>query len=230
MIAVPITANTVAEAVKQIELANKDADVIELRLDCFRELSEKDLKKIIGECKKIIICTCRRKEEGGLFNEPESKRIGVLKKCMKLNSDFIDLEFGTNKTQKDKIFEYKKEHKLKTKIIISKHFYGFTPELQELEKLLAKMKKNADVVKIITKANSHEDNKIIFSLLKLAKKKGIKLISFCMGKTGRDSRILALPLGSFLTFASLEKGNESADGQIPIIEMKKIYSGLRVMF
>ncbi|MFH1391586.1 MAG: type I 3-dehydroquinate dehydratase [Candidatus Diapherotrites archaeon] len=230
MIAVPIVANTVTEAIEQIDLANKEADAIELRLDYFRELSETDLKKLISKCKKQIICTCRRKEEGGLFNETESKRISLLKKCMKLKVDFIDLEFGTSKTQKDKIFEYRKEHKLKTKIIISKHFYGFTPQLHDLEKLLEKMKKKADVVKIITKANGHEDNKIIFSLLRHAKRKGIKLISFCMGIMGRDSRILAMPLGSFLTFASLQKGNESADGQIPIVEMKKIYSGLRMMF
>tara|TARA_Y100000310_G_scaffold345709_1_gene468610 strand:+ start:13550 stop:14242 length:693 start_codon:yes stop_codon:yes gene_type:complete len=230
MIAVPVVANTITEAVKQIELANKEADAIELRLDYFKELNETNLKKLINECKKPVICTCRRKEEAGLFNGTDSKRIGILKKCMKLKVDFIDLEYGTSKIQKDNFFEYKKEHKLKSKIIISKHFFGFTPEIHELEKLLAKMKNKADIVKIITKANSHEDNKIIFELLRHAQRKGIKLISFCMGRSGRDSRILAMPLGSFLTFASLRKGTESANGQIPISEMKKIYSGLRVMF
>jgi len=70
----------------------------------------------------------------------------------------------------------------------------------------------------------------MFELLRYAKRKGIKLIAFCMGRLGRDSRILSMPLGSFITFASLEEGKESADGQIPIVELKKIYSGLRVMF
>jgi len=230
MIAVPIISHSMKKALHEIELANKEADVIELRLDYFDELEDDDLKKLIRACKKPIICTCRRAEEGGQFRKPESKRISILKKCMKLKADYIDLEYGTKNENKEKIFDYKKEHKLKTKIISSKHFFGFTPKKEELVKLMMKMKKKADVVKIVTKANSYEDNKIMFELLKLAKSKGIRLIAFCMGRIGRDSRILSMPLGSFLTFASLYSGSESADGQIPIIELKKIYSGLRVMF
>lgn len=228
MIAVPITADSIKEALEQIKEANKETDIIELRLDYLKELSEKNLKQLIKACKKPVICTCRRLEEGGHFKETETKRISVLKKAMKFKADYIDLEFGTKKTQKEKIFEYKKKHK--TKIIISKHFYGHTPHLEDLEKLMKKMKKDKpDVIKIITKANTHEDGKILFSLLKIAKRQGIKMIAFCTGPMGKDSRILSMPLGSFLTFASLEKGKESADGQLTIHELKKIYSGLRVM-
>ena len=231
MICVPIIESKVNKAIEQIGKANKITDMIELRLDYFSVLNEKELKQLITKCKKPVICTCRRMEESGFFKENESKRITVLKNAMKHGADFIDLEFDTPKIQKEKIFEYKKEHKLKTKIILSKHYFGFTPQYKELQKLLDKMhSKKIEVVKIVTKANTHEDNKIIFELLRYAKRKGIKLIAFCMGNIGRDSRILSMPLGSFITFASLEEGKESADGQIPIVELKKIYSGLRMMF
>ena len=43
-----------------------------------------------------------------------------------------------------------------------------------------------------------------------------------MGEEGRISRIASLLFGGYLTFASLDRGNESADGQIPVKEMKKI--------
>lgn len=229
MICIPITARKVNEALEQIKEASKDADIIELRLDYLKELSEKDLKRLLKASKKPVICTCRKIEEGGLFKGTEAKRIGVLKKAMKLKTEYIDLEYGTSKINKEKIHEYNKKHK--TKIILSKHYFGYTPEYDDLIKLFNKMKKEKHyALKIITKANTHDDAKIIFLLLRNAKRKGVKLISFCMGRMGRDSRILSMPLGSYLTFASLGEGTESAEGQIPIKDLKKIYSGLRVMF
>ncbi|HZX20258.1 MAG TPA: type I 3-dehydroquinate dehydratase [archaeon] len=230
MIAVSIASKNIPLALEDIKTANEEADIIELRLDFFSTLSEKDLEHLVKACRKPVICTCRRMEEGGLFKESESKRIAVLKKAIKLGVEYIDLEFETKKVNKEKIFEYLKKHK-KTKVILSKHFFGNTPLFEDLKKLMEKMgKEKHDVLKIVTKANTDDDPRIIFSLLREAKRKGIRIIAFCMGRIGRDSRILSMPLGSFLTFASLEKGKESAEGQIPIKEMKKIYAGLRVMF
>ncbi len=229
MIAVPIVESKVSEALEKIKAANEEADMIELRLDYFNELGEKDLEKLVRACRKPVICTCRPIEQGGKFRESESKRAAVLRRCIKLKADYIDIEFEMSKVQKEKIYEELEEGE--TKIILSKHYYGFTPHLPELVKLMNKMRKEKhDVLKIVTKANGQEDAKIIFSLLKEARNKGEKIIAFCMGRLGRDSRILCMPLGSFLTFASLEAGKESADGQIPVKELKKIYSGLRVMF
>jgi len=43
-----------------------------------------------------------------------------------------------------------------------------------------------------------------------------------MGPLGRISRIACPLMGGYMTFASLEKGQESASGQIPAPDMKKI--------
>lgn len=43
-----------------------------------------------------------------------------------------------------------------------------------------------------------------------------------MGPAGRISRIAGPLFGGYLTFASLEEGQESADGQIPVLETRKI--------
>ncbi|MCH7902745.1 type I 3-dehydroquinate dehydratase [archaeon] len=106
MICIPITARKINDALEQIKEASKDADIIELRLDYLKELSENDLKRLLKAGKKPVICTCRKIEEGGLFKGTESKRIGVLKKAMKLKTDYIDLEYGTSKVNKKKIHEY----------------------------------------------------------------------------------------------------------------------------
>jgi len=75
-------------------------------------------------------------------------------------------------------------------------------------------------VKIVTYANDITDNIRIFELLKSAK---VPTISFCMGELGYISRILISKFGGFLTFASLEKGKESAPGQLTISELSNIY-------
>lgn len=43
-----------------------------------------------------------------------------------------------------------------------------------------------------------------------------------MGPAGRISRIAGPLFGGYLTFASLEEGQESADGQIPVQKMREI--------
>jgi 3-dehydroquinate dehydratase len=45
-----------------------------------------------------------------------------------------------------------------------------------------------------------------------------------MGTIGRISRILAPFVGSFMTFCSLEQGEESAHGQISAQEMRRIWN------
>jgi 3-dehydroquinate dehydratase type I len=80
----------------------------------------------------------------------------------------------------------------------------------------------ADIVKIVTQAGAPQDNLRVLGLISLAKNLGIKIIAFCMGPMGRISRIASPLMGGYLTFASLETGNESASGQIPVREMKKI--------
>jgi 3-dehydroquinate dehydratase type I len=51
---------------------------------------------------------------------------------------------------------------------------------------------------------------------------GREIIAFCMGEKGGLSRIAAPLLGSYLSYASLEKGAESAPGQFTAAEMKRI--------
>jgi 3-dehydroquinate dehydratase type I len=50
-----------------------------------------------------------------------------------------------------------------------------------------------------------------------------KVVCFCMGELGKVSRLLSPLFGGFFTFASLERGNETASGQITIQEMKASY-------
>ncbi|HRR42321.1 MAG TPA: type I 3-dehydroquinate dehydratase, partial [Syntrophales bacterium] len=82
----------------------------------------------------------------------------------------------------------------------------------------------ADIVKVVTTARTPEDNLKVLRLIPYARRKGLEIIAFCMGDKGRISRVASPILGSFLSFASLERGEESAPGQMTVDEMRLVLS------
>ncbi len=222
MIIVPVVAKNLNEALGQIERANSRADAIELRLDNFEKLGDDSLARMIKACGKGCICTCRTVAEGGKFSGKDETAMQVLMGAIKNGAHFVDLEFGMKPQLRKKLMDYANAHN--AQVILSKHFTLHTPDKKELKSLFEKMakEKGAHVVKIVTKATKHSDNSVVLELFKDAKKKRIKLIAFCMGEHGKDSRVLSRLLGAFGSFASIRKGFESAEGQIPVDEFRKI--------
>jgi 3-dehydroquinate dehydratase type I len=136
-----------------------------------------------------------------------------------LGADFVDVEFSMPQIYRQEIFQAEGTSKL----ILSAHLLNKTPPKEKLEDLFRKMTATgADMVKIITYARAPEDNLRVLGLIPLARALGTKIIAFCMGPEGRISRIFALMMGGYLSFASLEEGQESAPGQLPVRKMKKL--------
>ncbi|MFH0875258.1 MAG: shikimate dehydrogenase [archaeon] len=178
----------------------------EVRLDYIEDIDENNLKKIIDVSRNIII-TCRPKKYGGMYCGDERKRLSLLMKAKELGARYIDVEYGTVFSDFD------------SKTFISIHDFEKTPPLPELERLYDLMnKKNAGLIKIVTSANSINDNFTVFEFLKGKK----NLISFCMGEYGVISRILANKFGSKLTYAAFD--NKSAPGQISVDELTSLYN------
>lgn len=88
-------------------------------------------------------------------------------------------------------------------------------------------KYHPDTSKLITTAQTAEDNLTILHLLK-TNHQNTPLVSFAMGKAGIWSRLLSPFYGSQFTYASLEKALETAPGQTTISELRKIYETLGV--
>jgi 3-dehydroquinate dehydratase/shikimate dehydrogenase len=211
MICISITAKKTKEALQDISIANKIADVIEIRTDY---LSDLDLPILLKSAKKPVIITHRKYDEGGFLQTHENERLEILKSAIKLRAEFIDIEY----TPGNEIINELKKLKRKTKIILSYHNFKETPT--NLEVIYSKLNKiNCDIVKIVTYANSINDNLRIFEFLEGKK----NLITFCMGEYGQLSRILAIKYGSLLTYSSLSYGKESAEGQLTGEMLKEIY-------
>ncbi len=201
---------------KIIEAINSDTygDLYEIRYDLADNL---DLKKILSAVKKPLLITNRKKDEGGNFSGTESERISVLKEAIKLGADYIDIEFSSGK----QAIEELKKLKGRTKIILSYHNFKEIPE--NLDAIYSQLEKEkCGIIKIVTFANSINDNLKIFNLLERHKAKK-NLIAFCMSECGQISRILGLIKGSLMTYASISEGKESAPGQITAKALKEIY-------
>ena len=212
MICIPITAKRAEDTVLEMLSASKYADIVELRIDYIPELQnaeaciEESLKRKI----KPVIITNRPVREGGKFNGSEQDRLRLLQKAIDLGVDYVDVEY-------DSIKQITRRNS--SKIIISHHNFKETPH--DLSKIYDEIcQQKPDIVKIVTHANDITDNIRIFELLQST---NIPTISFCMGELGYISRILTGKFGGFLTFASLEKGKESAPGQLTADELSKIY-------
>ena len=154
-----------------------------------------------------------RKKRGGHWKGSEEKRIALLKEAAESGAAYVDVELSSGQ---DAIDELKKA---RSKLIVSHHDFEKTPDdLWEIYRRI--VRSGCDVAKIAATAKDASDNAKIFQLLKKAP---TPLIALCMGHCGSVSRIMYKKYGSFLTYASLEAGEESAQGQIPAAEMKKLY-------
>lgn len=205
-----------AEALIKLAKAEVLADMIEIRLDVMETF---DLEEIIRAVSKPIMVTYRSRGQGGEGSAHYGTRIRYLMNAIKAGADFVDVEFSLPSELRHELFQMHGASRL----IISNHQLKGTPSREKLEGLLRKMAATgADIVKIVTQAGALQDNLRVLGLIPLAKNLGIKIIAFCMGPMGRISRIASPFMGGYLTFASLETGEESASGQIPIREMKQI--------
>ena len=216
MFCIPIIARDTEEALEKIDRTAPFADMLEIRLDMMDSF---DLHQIIQASRKPTLVTYRSENEGGRGSADPKSQTDYLLTAIHEGADLVDVELSLPREWRDKIFNANKG----SDIVISTHRDSGTPLQDDLEKILRdSIDTGAHIVKIVTRAETHEDNLRMLQLIPMAHTLGVEIIAFCMGPMGRISRIFAHLMGSYLTFASLEEGEESAPGQISIHEMKKI--------
>jgi shikimate dehydrogenase/3-dehydroquinate dehydratase type I len=235
MICIPITSGTNKEALLAIDRSCRLADFVELRMDLIRR---GDLAELIWAARKKsgsikIIVTCRKKEEAAGVKAARSvksisgntidKKTALLKKAIELGADFIDIELAEGRAVIKELKSFCAGYGGKTGLIVSYHNIKETPgetELKEIFNQCAKYK--PAIVKIVTMAETVEDNLTTLSLIPYALKRSQKIISLCMGDKGCISRAIAPSMGNYLSFAALSREGQSAPGQFTIGEMRRI--------
>jgi 3-dehydroquinate dehydratase/shikimate dehydrogenase len=189
-------------------LVDRGAELVELRLDWLSH--SPDLGRLLAERPTPVVVTCRRPRDKGLWKQSEEHRRILLRSAVVGGAEYVDLEEDVATV----IPRYGK-----TKRIISYHNFDKTPSnLEEIHSRLSKL--DADVVKIVTMANSPGDNIRILRLVQGAK---VPTVGFCMGEFGIPSRILTGRYGAPFTYATFHKERTMAPGQLSFEEMRDIY-------
>ncbi len=236
MICIPIISQTNDEALRDIRRSAPAADAIELRMDV---IEGGDLPMLVAEAGKAspnvkIIVTCRRPEESLLPSVRTLRDVNkgrtlpakllLLEQAVALGVDFVDIEMACGEEAVHRLRSSIRRQKSLTKIIVSWHDIDKTPSFAKLKTIFhACLRVGADLIKIVPYARHREDNLKVLALFAYAKKWNCPLIAMCMGDEGRMSRVLAISLGSVLTFAVLQSGGASAPGQLTVGAMKEFH-------
>lgn len=236
MICIPIMDATGREALRTVERSARSADAIELRMDL---IADGDLTQLMAAARapsdrlKIIV-TCRRKEESLLPPSTEqvirkeltkTAKMQLLKQAIKLGADFIDIELACGERAIKQLQSFCRRQKSPTRVIVSWHDISKTPSLKTLKEIFqACAKAGADMVKIVPYARKMSDNLKVLRLIDYAKAQHHDIIAMCMGDEGKISRVMAPLWGSYLGFAVLPGGKESAPGQLTLNVMREFQS------
>lgn len=204
------------QAVAEVESL---VDLFEVRIDLIGDSWEKLAKQL----RKPWIATNRTTDEGGKWGGNEARRIEGLLQAIELGADMVDVEFKTKNLEN--IVPLVKK---RVKCILSYHNLEKTPPLDEMKRIVQRQQKaGADICKLVTTAQEFEDNLAVLQLISESPEN--KMIAFAMGQIGQISRILAPLVGGDFTYASIEKGKESAPGQITVRDLVKIYEMVEIV-
>jgi 3-dehydroquinate dehydratase I len=220
MICISIVPGTNEEALSLLGKALPAADLVELRID---RIEKPDLPLLLYAGRERLLVTNRRRDEGGFFALCENKRMAILHEAVDLGAGIVDIEARTGPGAVSDLAGAIRAKGGKTRLIVSHHDMNGTPTRRTLERRLKACRlPGADIVKIVTLANTVEDNLRVLEIIPQALAMGQEITAFCMGKWGRLSRVAAPLLGSCIGYASLEEGAESAPGQLTADQMRNV--------
>ena len=220
LVCVPLTDNSFDDMLFSARQAEKlAADAVEFRIDFLDPAGMDDLKDINKledlNIKKIL--TCMPCWEGGKFNGAESTRISMMSSISKF-FDYITIELRC--CDLSLFVRSARKQNPCIKVILSYHDFESTPELNTILNIIKLEKKHgADIAKIaFTPCDLEDVLRVMEALVK--GRAGIPVIAISMGDAGKISRVIAPVFGSYLTFASLGEGRESAPGQMSIADVR----------
>ena len=206
------------EEAQQLDRSRYDgADVIEWRADFLDKneiltVAPAVFEKFAG---REILFTLRTRGEGGQIDLTSEEYLAIIQDIQSIyHPDYIDFEFYSHREVFEQMLEF-------SNLVLSYHNFQETPEnmmeiLSELTSLSPKL------VKVSVMAHNEQE---VLDLMNYTR--GFKTlnpeqdyVTISMGKVGKISRLTADLTGSSWSYASV--GEESAPGQIPLENMRRI--------
>lgn len=188
----------------------RSEDLIELRLDLLK-LTAAQIRTLCSQKAKTIVTFRPGKAS-------DKERMEKLKLAILAGAGLVEIEYEAEEEFMEEMVPFARGNECR--VIISHHDREKTPVKRELEQIVKDCAMcGADIVKVVCKVNSTEDNARILSLYSL----GRNIIAIGLGNLGKITRIAAPLMGAEFTYASLGKGLETADGQMSRLTMERAY-------
>ena len=228
---------------EQIYEALETCEMAEIRLDrC--DITEKQIDELFS-ADVPLVATCRISEvaerTASLQDLPEqSKKIRAMQiaerkliRAIEAGARYVDVELEAEKQMSKRVRQA--AHENGTIFIRSYHDFEGTDSVEALKAIVEKcVYHGADVVKIVTAAQSQEDaDKVLclydwcrtYSDERISALADGGLMAFCMGEAGKQSRLDCLKAGAPYTYAALNEDETAAPGQWATEDMVKAVYG-----
>lgn len=193
------TAHTQRGLTEAARLRPGEADIVEVRLDCFARRAD-DVRDHLPRLGLPAILTARHPAEGGTGALPVRARRALLEEFLPLAAA-IDIEVRSASALRAIAAEAARRGIVR---ILSSHDFRSTPTLPRLRRIVADARRaGADVVKIATFLRGPAD---LATLLQLQALEGRSpLATMGMGPLGRVSRLALAAAGSRLNYGYLDR-------------------------
>ena len=206
-------------------LEDPAVEMAEIRLDrC--PLTDDQIEELFSESDTPLIATCRIAESAS--PEEAERRLHL---AIEAGARFADLEIEAPAPLSKRFQQLC--HKTGTEIIRSFHDFTGTPDIEVLQRVLARcFRYGADIAKIVTTCRDGEEAARIESLYTIVLEEVDslqgRLVAFGMGEAGRGTRLECLRRGAPFSYAALNDAEATAPGQWSVAEMHDaVYGGRR---
>lgn len=216
--------------------ALETTEMAEIRLDrC--PLSLEEIEGLFGSSDVPLVATCRiadvladlqrtdgvpdtekgrREQQISAYDITERR----LTKAVEAGAAYLDLEIEAPAPMSKRLRKAAQENG--SIVIRSYHDFDGTPSREKLAETAAQCREfGAEVIKIVTTARCAADAQTVLSLYDDFD----RLIAFCMGEAGRQSRLDCLAKGAPYTYVALTEEEATAPGQWTTESMKKALYG-----
>jgi len=204
-------------------LRHPEVDLLEWRLDLFLRRHSvgktfSALAALSSSPRHPVVVTNRPKREGGEFEGPEELRFEILHRAIEAGAEWIDLEGWVDEAT---LQGFRAGN---ASILLSHHDFSGTPDRRSLRRFAeALAQKHPHVIKLVTYAQTPADNLRVLELIPFGRQElGVEVLAFCMGPSGRWSRLVCLLLGSPWTYVQLSELAPAAPGQWTSAEMRRL--------
>jgi len=218
-VALAVGAPRIAAAGAEDELdalaAANGADVVELRVDLFRDPRPDSLPAIVQTLRaagRPVIVTVRAAAEGG-GPLGDDRRLALYLAALPV-ADAIDIEVASDALVAALV---PRARALGRMVILSAHVLDTTPPVTALLGLVDRARGlGADLPKIATHARDHADLRTLLATTLAASEHGV--VTLAMGPVGPLSRVVLPAAGSLLTYAHVGRPT-APSGQLSLAEL-----------